>query len=526
MEGAYLAWVEGVHQPEPGVTESGFAVLDLLHPSEMSLIRAGSLNFRSLVEREIDDGLKTLPLILPLDQMTPQWREVIHRAEAERHKLYVWVRSDRRDGDSERAQEEEARDSGRAVLALLGWDQDEANVGNSVFIERIAVADFEDSDLAEKALNSANFLLLQPAALSPSAPKKVGRGRFLREILDQPTWMNPQLFAGVYDVGQGSASALVDSYEHPRIFFDIGKPISVFNHTRPANPPDFFHCDTTKITPKGNWFHAPVVLSHWDFDHWAGVLKSASVKTLPDGTKVAKLTLIPHALDRYWIAPNQERLNLGPTHRELIRLLAKSINGNSGMSALQYWPEKLTQVPFKHGVVIRATPDAGAESSVAAQRNNSGLVMLLTYPVNKHIPNNSAPWVLLPGDARWEAIPMNLGNGKLVGMVVSHHGGLLGNVPVASPWLGSKSPNPNVVCSVGRPNAVGKKPYGHPDLAALAKHVASNWDTVTLTSNLMPPASSTKSLGNYCVSLDNLQPLCGCSCVGTANLSLNRIFGT
>lgn len=179
------------------------------------------------------------------------------------------------------------------------------------------------------------------------------------------------------------------------------------------------------------------------------------------------------------------------------------------------------------GGIVKAKPDSGAGNSIAARRNNSGLVMLLTLPKVWH--TTPQPWLLLPGDARTESIPVDFSTLRLVGMVVSHHGGVLGRVPSASPWSPQSDPvtlNPNVVCSVGRPNKAGEKPYGHPDPIALANHKASNWDPVIFTFNSKVPASSKLCLGNYCLSLSNHQPKCGCDCVKDSNLSLNRIPGT
>lgn len=523
---AYLAWVEDVLQPQPGEAGSGFALLDLLHPSEVSLIRSRRLSFASLVEREVDDGLKTLPLILPFDQMTAAWKAAIEQAQAGGQKLNVWIRRSGPDGGRRQSDGSDQGPIGRAVLALSGWNQDGGDDGDPVFVEDIAPALPGLSRQVDAALRTTSFAARAYGMSLSGAATSKRRADFLSSVLDHPTWRDPELAVGVYDVGQGNASALVDKHEHPRVFFDIGKPISVFAHTKPANAPDFFRCDSCIKARRQDWLHAPVVLSHWDFDHWAGVLSSVYVRVLSDGTKAARLTLMPHALERYWIVPNQDHLNLGPTHKELIRLLAKSINGGSGMPALQYWPSNVTQIRFTHGMVVKAKPDAGAGSTIAAKRNNSGLVLLLTFPSSRQIPD--PPWVLLPGDARRESIsiPLNIDVINLVGMVVSHHGGVLGSVPLASPWLGIKRPNPNVVCSVGRPNAAGAKPYGHPAAVALSAHASQGWDPITFTFNSLVPASSRHSLGNYCISLGKLQPRCSCSCVDRSNLSLNRIPGT
>jgi hypothetical protein len=61
-----------------------------------------------------------------------------------------------------------------------------------------------------------------------------------------------------YDVGQGTALGLLCGSEDARLFFDLGGGAYGNKKTRP-NPLRF----CWRANP-------PIVLSHWDTDHWAG----------------------------------------------------------------------------------------------------------------------------------------------------------------------------------------------------------------------------------------------------------------
>lgn len=72
----------------------------------------------------------------------------------------------------------------------------------------------------------------------------------------------------VYDVGQGNCNAIVDQNSYPRIFFDYGWAPNFHAKSRPSLPLQL-HCLDFCVT-------APVVLSHWDMDHWSYAIKSSS----------------------------------------------------------------------------------------------------------------------------------------------------------------------------------------------------------------------------------------------------------
>ncbi|RXV69138.1 hypothetical protein D1006_29050 [Burkholderia stabilis] len=502
-----MAWVEQIETDHrEDANEDAIVLLDLLHPDEVESLGNG-MTFSQLVERPFEDGIKTLPVVLRYADMKPEWRQAIESAARNPERaLIVGLNNTPTD------------DTRPAEIALRG-SADDAQPALPVHIGFIGAAPVALSRRIRAGLSTfAHRRSVAKSVAAGSKPPPKGK-TLLREILEWRVGSEHKVFAAVYDIGQGSASAIVDGNEHPLVFFDIGKPLSVFDYTRPKHAPQFFHCDHKKIAEEFDWFHAPVVLSHWDFDHWAGVLERFHVVTDKHGNKHAKLTIVPGALQRYWIAPCQEHLGLGVTHLELIRQLLKTVNGASGLTALQYWPINLTALPFSHGVIVKAHPDAHAGNTSSALRNNSGLVMLITPRAEQFARQPAA--LLLPGDARHESIPVNWSGFDLVGLVVSHHGGKMGSVPRAQ----NGGPLSTVVCSVGEMHPVEKtKPYGHPHDDTLLAHANEGWDVKTFTYQRVNAPSCNKQLGNYVLSLDDTFPACGCDCACDGNLSLNPVF--
>ncbi|KAF1038903.1 MAG: hypothetical protein GAK33_02239 [Burkholderia lata] len=508
---AYMAWVDQIDTgAREDANEDAFVLLDLLHPDEVENLRNG-MTFSQLVERPFENGIKTLPVVLRYADMKPGWRQAIDSAARNPESALIVGLNDT-PGD----------DTAPAEIALRAA-ADDAQPALPVHIGFIGTAPAALSRRVRTGLSTVAYRK-SVARSAAGGPGKTPRGKaLLREILEWRVGGKDQVFAAVYDIGQGSAGALVDRNEHPLVFFDIGKPISVYDYTRPKHAPRFFHCDQQKMIDESGWLHAPVVLSHWDFDHWAGILERFYVVTDDKGNKYARLTIVPDALQRFWIAPCQEHLGLGATHLELIRLLLKTVNGASGLTALQYWPINLATLPFSHGVIVKAQPDADVGNTSSELRNNSGLVMLVT-PTTERLADEGVDKptaLLLQGDARCESIPVDWSSFDLVGLVVSHHGGKMGLAPSAP----AGGPHSKVVCSVGDIHPVHKtKPYGHPHPDALAAHAKAGWDVKTFTYQRIQPLTSDKKLGNYVLSLDGAFPQCGCDCASDGNLSLNPVL--
>ena len=133
--------------------------------------------------------------------------------------------------------------------------------------------------------------------------------------------------ASVVDVGQGSMVAVFANAQ-PRLFFDYGWPLSFYAATAPARP--------TPPAPDA----APVVLSHWDFDHWSFPF-AGFVGGMP--------TWMPGEVDREWLVPG-----IGPswgyvglTPSAMAWVLELFIN-----SKLWVWPANMRGFALNHLTIV------------------------------------------------------------------------------------------------------------------------------------------------------------------------------
>lgn len=219
----------------------------------------------------------------------------------------------------------------------------------------------------------------------------------------------------IYNVGQGSCSAIVDHMLDPIVFFDFGGAIGPNLATDP------------RTFMPGLSSRPPVILSHWDMDHWASATRVAGAR------------------DSMWIVPRQR---IGPTHAKLAADL-------HSRKHLLIWPSGTSlRLPF--GRLVGCT---------GSNRNNSGLALLYS-------PARRAARALLPGDAHYECIP-KLARKALTHLVATHHGGRYrGPAPRAS---GRES---LIAYSFGAPNT-----YGHPCGSSRLRHQAAGWRAVLETPN-------------------------------------------
>lgn len=96
----------------------------------------------------------------------------------------------------------------------------------------------------------------------------------------------------IYDVGQGAATALL-SHGVPVLYFDLGGSAIGNWRSFPESLRQF--CMTAK---------PPVVLSHWDWDHWSSALRDL------------------RSLERPWILPIQDGSgDLGAVHSRFLAML-------------------------------------------------------------------------------------------------------------------------------------------------------------------------------------------------------------
>lgn len=314
------------------------------------------------------------------------------------------------------------------------------------------------------------------------------------------TLMNVEPIAvAVYDVGQGNCNAIVDAFEHPRVFFDLGWAPGFHHKTRPSQTPNLLACG-----PRAT---APVVLSHWDMDHWCYAIARSSFNP---ATLSSTYIWNPVALMRFWIAraPDIRSQPLGPLALSFFRALS-STEILPGLSALLIWPETKARIGFAAGWVEACRPGR----NLPWDRNNTGLAMFVR-------PTAKSSAIALTGDADFLSIPSlsRMRPPPLAGVVAPHHGGKINLSGIPRP---KKSGPAQLVVSVGAGNS-----YGHPKKEALDGYESKGW-SIVLTHERMDcqRLPSPHVHGNTLMrfSNDDVDPECGCGLVMSGNLCLHPI---
>jgi hypothetical protein len=251
----------------------------------------------------------------------------------------------------------------------------------------------------------------------------------------------------VFDVGQGSAGALLDSSGIPSLFFDLGCGVYRNHGTSPATL-GFCFCRTPA---------APIVLSHWDADHWAGAYWGAAA--------AGPFT----ALTKTWIAPLQ---TVGPVHVAF----AHDIISNGG-SVYTYQPAA--------GSVAAHLITSGHTLKVACgngtSRNHSRIVLVVE---SSGVPRES--WILT-GDCDYAHFAAMMRPATPVVLVAPHHGASLSpGSPVPAAVSGGYC---QVIYSYGPNNVHGSSKTQHPTPAGVHAHAAAPWRHGSWPGN--PPPGST-----------------------------------
>lgn len=218
-------------------------------------------------------------------------------------------------------------------------------------------------------------------------------------------------WAAALDVGQGAANAFIGDAGTPTVYYDFGGGIMGNEATFPSHLKRF--CFSAK---------PPVILSHWDWDHWSSAARDDRV------------------LDRPWIVPHQP-INR-PVHLQFAADLAARKN-------LLIWPA---------GMPSRTFGPLELEICTGTTRNDTGIAIWFTTSTND--------LALLPGDARYGAIP-SLPARRPHAVVVPHHGADCAKTKVPRP-LGTKSDR--IVISAGDGNHLQ-----HPTAQCLTAHSDAGW---------------------------------------------------
>lgn len=230
-------------------------------------------------------------------------------------------------------------------------------------------------------------------------------------------------YVTVYDVGQGNCNAIWSSDGRPdyvaKLYYDFGGAILQNKFTFP--PALRRWCFTA---------NPPVILSHWDWDHWSSQAKDPRVRNM------------------MWLAPRQ---TIGPTHAAFA----------ASLSNLRMWPSGMAS--YTGGALT-------IEQCTGAGRNHSGLALIIDH-------NNEK--MLLPGDARYSAIPSAASPATFTSVCVPHHGADMKSryVPASASFAHSRA-----AYSFGAGNT-----FSHPRQVTETQHHGAGWTQVlTLTTDVRP----------------------------------------
>ena len=303
-----------------------------------------------------------------------------------------------------------ACDTSAALLDLLlaacqgppheqGWFAARISIGNASNATRYRVLlDPEGEHVLVdeiKSLSPARMLALSKMTEPPKSADATST-----QIAGILAPVSKAVAAMTLDVGQGAATALLDSAGGAVGYFDFGGGVT--SHA-PTFPSGLTHVDLGS-TP-------PIVLSHWDWDHWSSDRRFPAASTCS------------------WIVPRQ-RYKLGSVHASF----AASLHARGRLSV---WPSLLRSVTVGGLRIERCVPAGRAD------RNNTGLAAIWLYP-------SGNTRFLLAGDADYASVPSC--SASVEGLLVSHHGG---TVPSSPPRAATAAARAVISCA-------GANLFGHP----------------------------------------------------------------
>ncbi len=238
---------------------------------------------------------------------------------------------------------------------------------------------------------------------------------------------------GVYDVGQGSANGLVSSQEVV-CYFDFGGGVAGNTSTFPTALTSFCQCKAP-----------PIILSHWDHDHWSSQGRDTRV----------------HA--QTWIVPRQvsNSTKRAPHHSSLIKAI------QAARGSILVWPSTLTTKRIGQLEISLCT---------GSTKNSSGL-SLKVYPPS----GVSGLPVLMPADAGYDDLRAIPANGQHDAILCPHHGGRSNSPTIPQPPTGTYQ---RLIYSYGPGNT-----YTHPLSTTFDPHHLANWfdDRPTVAKPTAPP---------------------------------------
>ncbi len=234
------------------------------------------------------------------------------------------------------------------------------------------------------------------------------------------------LSLNVYDVGQGSMTAICRDNVFPLVYIDMGGGCYNNAHTYRSF---LRHC-TTK--------NPLTILTHWDADHiWTAHHNYTSISNTT------------------WIVPRQ---NLSPLQ---LKFLKRLINNNN---RILVFPSSLSRIDTVLCTIVKCT-------GPTLNKNESGIAVYV--PVDDKVGNFKA---LLPGDASYKCISHLSDNDLSIGgIMATHHG---------ANFKESNSPIPTanhpyrIIYQYGLGNT-----YGHARPESVKAHYNNGWGNIMVTTN-------------------------------------------
>lgn len=339
----------------------------------------------------------------------------------------------------------------------------------------------------------------------------------IRDLIDRhvPGYNEDDLpFATVMDVGQGGMVTVQQRSWHrpvPKLFFDFGWPLKQLEKSTAPAPPDL---DAAR--------DAPVVLTHWDFDHYAYALADVHKQNYQ---------WRPGADLRTWLVPG-----VGPNWGHVLPCTSGILWAMHLFLAnrLKVWPHDVAGLTTGFVTIAKTVPYAAFKGDP----NQHGLFMILHERVPDDGPREQrkpVAAILIPGDADYQAIkqalypgiaksaPFPVNTFAWKGLVATHHGGEFSYdvVPIAAlPAKAKHAPRSILAISAGQTH------YKHPEAPAQQAYLTGgHWRQHTITFNRRALHLNCRSLscavcpcwfsssdprGNIELSLDDRRALRGC----------------
>lgn len=263
--------------------------------------------------------------------------------------------------------------------------------------------------LVRQALNSTDPLRLEPDAADndiQTALSNIATPFALEDLV-------------VYDVGQGNATGLTAG-RRVLAYFDFGGGVAGSKSSFPPLLSNFCFCNPSR---------PPIVLSHWDHDHWSSAARDNQ------------------AYYCTWIAPRQSlrQSKRAPHHNAFISTVKK-------YGKLLIWPSSTNSLAIGRVHIHKCK---------GTSKNASGLAMEI-YPPDGTL---GSP-VLMPADAGYDDLPIGAST-TFDAIVCPHHGGRSN-----SPRIPARPARPyaRLAYSYGLPNA-----YKHPLPKTYQAHDSASW---------------------------------------------------